>query len=74
MVTVLNGLDPAPGGYDDDAWPHHLAGGWRAVTSGTPPTEAAVRLWPHYVRRVRAWLTSSQHATPRQRARILTAA
>ncbi|PZT77939.1 MULTISPECIES: hypothetical protein [unclassified Streptomyces] len=74
MVAVLNRLDLAPGRYDGDLWPLHLGRAWRAVTSGTPPTEAAVQLWPHYVRRVRAWLTSAEHATPRQRARMLAAA
>ncbi|OKJ78572.1 hypothetical protein [Streptomyces sp. CB02460] len=74
MVTVLDRLDPAPGRYDGDPWPLHLARAWRAVASGMPPIEAAAQLRPHYVRHVRAWLTSAEHATPRQRARMLTAA
>ncbi|WP_328898580.1 hypothetical protein OHR86_00185 [Streptomyces sp. NBC_00441] len=73
MVTALTDLGPGPAGYDGRPWPAHLAGAWQAVTSGTPPIEAAGRLWPSYLHRVCDWLTSAQHASPQHRAQILTA-
>ncbi|MFF3128330.1 hypothetical protein ACFVRD_40020 [Streptomyces sp. NPDC057908] len=74
MLTTLDGLALTPDGYDDGPWPLPVAGAWRAVNSGTPALDAAARLWPHYLHRVRDWLTSRQHATTRQRAEILAAA
>ncbi|WLQ38488.1 hypothetical protein P8A18_33780 (plasmid) [Streptomyces castrisilvae] len=74
MVASLKNLTPGPGGYDGRPWPLHLADAWRAATSGMPASAAAARLWPHYLHRVCDWLTSAQHATPRQRARMLSAA
>ncbi|WUT01517.1 hypothetical protein OHA46_32695 (plasmid) [Streptomyces sp. NBC_00708] len=73
MVAALTGLGAGPAGYDGELWALHLAGAWRAVTSGTPPTETAGRLWPHYLYRVCDWLTRAQYATPLQRAQILNA-
>ncbi|MYS32572.1 hypothetical protein K388_07218 [Streptomyces sp. KhCrAH-43] len=73
MVTALTDLGTGPAGYDGGPWPAHLADAWRAVTSGTAAIEAAGRLWPPYLRRVCDWLTTAQHASPQQRAQILTA-
>ncbi|WP_330315085.1 hypothetical protein OHS17_32500 [Streptomyces sp. NBC_00523] len=72
MVTALTDLGTGPAGYDGGPWPAHLAGAWRAVASGTPPIEAAGRLWPSYLHRVCDWLTTAQHASPQHRAQILT--
>ncbi|MFJ5726301.1 hypothetical protein [Streptomyces sp. NPDC093149] len=74
MLTTLEGLAPLPDGYDDGPWPLPVADAWRAVNSGTPAVDAAHRLWPHYLHRVRDWLASGQHATTRQRAQNLAAA
>ncbi|WP_411143101.1 hypothetical protein [Streptomyces sp. x-80] len=74
MLTTLDGLAPSPDGYDDGPWPLPVADAWRAVNSGTPALDAARRLWPHYLHRVRDWLTAGQHATIRQRADQLAAA
>ncbi|MFF9436848.1 hypothetical protein ACF1BP_24285 [Streptomyces sp. NPDC014735] len=74
MLTTLEGLAPLPDGYDDGPWPLPVADAWRAVNSGTSAVDAAHQLWPHYLHRVREWLASGQHATPRQRAQNLAAA
>ncbi|MET9418859.1 hypothetical protein ABZY03_32660 [Streptomyces klenkii] len=74
MLTTLNSLAPSPNGYDVDPWPLPAAAAWHAVNSGTPATDAAPRLWPHYLRRVTDWLTSGQHTTTAQRAEQLAAA
>ncbi|GIH67842.1 hypothetical protein [Sphaerimonospora thailandensis] len=75
MLTTLDRLTPHPGRYDDERpWPLPAADAWHAVNSGTPAPDAARRLWPHYTRRVRDWLTSGQHATTRQRTQMLAAA
>jgi hypothetical protein len=74
MLGVLDALVPPPGRYDEGPWPEPVAGAWRAVRSGTPAAEAAGRLWPHYVSRVRDWLTSGQGTAPGQRAAVLAAA
>ncbi|MFI0188587.1 hypothetical protein ACH4PW_13645 [Streptomyces sp. NPDC017082] len=74
MLTTLESLGQHSDGYDEHPWPRVVADAWCAVRSGIPPIEAARRLWPHYFRRVTDWLTSGQHATPRQRAgRLATA-
>lgn len=74
MLTVLDDLAPYPGGYDEQRWPLPVADAWHAVNSGMPVLDAAGRLWPHYIRRVRDWLTNGQRATTRQRAARLAAA
>jgi len=74
MLSTLDGFDPHYGGYDEHPWPLPVADAWHAVNSGMPAPDAAGRLWPHYTRRVRNWLTSGQHATTRQRAQQLAAA
>lgn len=74
MLTALDKLGRQPDGYDGPLWPLPAADAWHAVNSGTPAPEAARRLWPHYIRRVRDWLTSGQHATAQQRAEKLAAA
>ncbi|MFJ6438796.1 hypothetical protein [Streptomyces sp. NPDC091416] len=74
MLTTLDDLAPPPDGYDDEPWPLPLADAWRAVNSGTPAPDAARQLWPHYLHRVRDWLTSGQYATTGQRAQMLAAA
>jgi len=75
MLTTLENPCPfSPSGYDEHLWPLPAADAWRAVASGTPAADAARRLWPHYIQRVRNWLTSSQYATARQRAHELSAA
>lgn len=73
MLTTLDGLVPSLCGYRDP-WPLPAADAWHAVTSGMPTPDAARQLWPHYVRRVRDWLTAGQHATTRQRTQQLAAA
>ena len=57
MLAVLNDLAPHEPGYDANPWPLPLVDAWHAVRNGTTPTEAARTLWPHYVHRVRLWLT-----------------
>ncbi|MFD7580958.1 hypothetical protein [Kitasatospora sp. NPDC059817] len=74
MLTVLDGLTPAPDGYHGHPWPLPVADAWHSVNSGGPAVDAARRLWPHYVWRVRDWLTGGQGAAPRQRAATLAAA
>ncbi|MFZ3475853.1 hypothetical protein ACODT3_41530 [Streptomyces sp. 4.24] len=74
MLTTLDGLAPPRPGYDENPWPLPAADAWHAVNSGTPASDAARQLWPHYLDRVRDWLTSGQHATTRQRAHRLAAA
>ncbi|MDJ0344193.1 hypothetical protein QMK19_29180 [Streptomyces sp. H10-C2] len=74
MLTTLDGLAPPLGGYDERPWPLPAADAWHAVNSGIPASEAARQLWPHYLLRVRDWLTSGQDATTAQRARKLAAA
>jgi hypothetical protein len=74
MLTTLEGLGSHPHGYDEHSWPLPAARAWHAVTTGTPATDAAIWLWPHYTRRVHDWLTSGQHVTTRQRADQLAAA
>ncbi|MGA5819927.1 hypothetical protein ACPC54_18945 [Kitasatospora sp. NPDC094028] len=74
MLAVLDHLVPAPTRYHEHPWPLPVADAWHAVNSGTPALDAAHRLWPHYVSRVRDWLTAGQGAAPRQRAVTLAAA
>lgn len=74
MLTTLEGLGPSPYRYDEHPWPLPAADAWHAVNSGVPALDAARWLWPHYVRRIRDWLTSAQHTTTRQRADTLAAA
>ncbi|MBP0460842.1 hypothetical protein [Streptomyces montanisoli] len=74
MLTTLDSFAASSGRYDDWPWPLPVANAWRAVNSGTPAADAAHQLWPHYLHRVRDWLTSGQQATTRQRTRMLAAA
>lgn len=74
MLTTLDSFGPHPGGYDERPWPLPAADAWHAVNSGASAAEVARQLWPHYLRRVRDWLTLGQHATTRQRAERLAAA
>lgn len=74
MLTTLDGLAQPPGEYDERPWPLPAADAWHAVNSGTPASDAARQLWPHYLHRVRDWLTSGQDATTWQRAHQLAAA
>lgn len=74
MLGTLNALAGEAGGYDEHPWPLPVADAWHSVRSGVPAPEAATILWPHYIRRVRAWLTSGQHATATQLADILAGA
>ncbi|WP_327359604.1 hypothetical protein [Streptomyces sp. NBC_01304] len=71
MHQVLDQLASGPAGSDMESWPRHLAEAWHAVRNGTPPHQAAAILWPHYIHRVRGWLTP--HRSPAQRAAELTA-
>lgn len=74
MLTTLEDLVPPSGGYDERPWPLPVADAWYAVNSGTPAPDAARQLWPHYLHRVRDWLTRGQNATTRRRAQALAAA
>ncbi|HEY1621710.1 MAG TPA: hypothetical protein VGG25_29085 [Streptosporangiaceae bacterium] len=74
MIATLDSLGPHPGRYDEHPWPAPAAQAWHAVRAGTPARDATRQLWPHYLRRVRDWLTSGQHASTRQRAQALAAA
>ncbi|MFQ6144391.1 hypothetical protein ACLMNJ_15100 [Streptomyces seoulensis] len=74
MLTTLESLGQHPDGYDEHPWPQPAVDAWHAVRSGVPAVEAARWLWPHYLRRVADWLTTGEHATPRQRAGILATA
>jgi glucosylglycerate synthase len=74
MLTTLDSLGPRLDGYDERPWPLPAADAWIAVNSGTPAADAARELWPHYLHRVRDWLTTGQSATTRQRAETLAAA
>lgn len=59
MVAVLNGLAPYEPGFEDYPWPLPLANAWHTVRTGSAgPAEAARVLWPHYVNRVRDWITT----------------
>ncbi|MFI0937301.1 hypothetical protein [Streptomyces sp. NPDC021020] len=71
MLTALDGLALPPDRYDGGPWPLPLADAWRVVNSGATPADTARQLWPHYLHRVRDWLTRGQHATTGQRAQML---
>ncbi|WP_280275130.1 hypothetical protein [Nocardia wallacei] len=73
MTTTLDTVTPRPV-RDTPQWPEPLEQAWRTVCSGAPAAEAARQLWPHYLRRVRDWLTHGQHLSARQRADTLAAA
>ncbi|MEU9288752.1 hypothetical protein AB0D57_29745 [Streptomyces sp. NPDC048275] len=46
-----------------------VADAWHIVSNGAAPHKAARRLWPHYVHRVRTWLTAA--TPPSERAAVL---
>lgn len=68
MLDALNRLHAKCGDYDKAPWPLAVALAWHAVRSGTPAVDAARSLWPHYLDRVRDWLTWGVAATTGQRA------
>lgn len=72
MLTTLDGLASRPDRYDSRPWSFVVAEAWQAVHQGCPPVRAARLLWPHYVHRVRDWLTRGQLATATSRARMLS--
>ncbi|MGV9426645.1 hypothetical protein ACWDO7_20455 [Streptomyces sp. NPDC003656] len=74
LTTLESHLGPDSSRYDGPPWPEPVATAWHAVRSGTPAPEAARRLWPYYLWRVRDWLTSGQHRTFRERGQELAAA
>ncbi|RYJ28821.1 hypothetical protein CU044_2582 [Streptomyces sp. L-9-10] len=66
MLGRLDCFAPALPRYDAHPWPLALADAWHTVRNGTLPHDAARTLWPHYIHRVRTWLTSG--CRPAQRA------
>ncbi|MFI6056101.1 hypothetical protein ACIBCO_39305 [Streptomyces violascens] len=58
MLATLDALAPAHPRYDSCPWPLTLAKAWHSVRNGIGPHQAAHGLWPHYVHRVRSWLTA----------------
>ncbi|MEU2956699.1 hypothetical protein [Streptomyces xanthochromogenes] len=73
MLSTLNTLAPPHAHYDSCPWTQALAHAWHAVRNrGSNPKEAAHGLWPHYVHRVRTWLTAE--TPPTERAAQLAAA
>ncbi|MFF0494293.1 hypothetical protein ACFYTQ_35190 [Nocardia sp. NPDC004068] len=72
MTTTLDTFTPHP--HSEQSWPESLEQAWRTVRSGASASDAARKLWPHYLRRVRDWLTRGQYLTPRERADTLAAA
>ncbi|WP_051710311.1 glycosyltransferase [Streptomyces sp. NRRL S-350] len=74
MLTALDSLGPTAARYDAHPWPHHVAASWQMVINGATPRTAAAYLWPHYLDRVRTWLTTARAAAPEQRARQLAIA
>jgi hypothetical protein len=57
--------------YDGSPWPQALAHAWHAVATGTSSHDAAHRLWPHYLHRVRTWLTDARNLGDTGRGAIL---
>jgi glucosylglycerate synthase len=74
LASIRYNSTPAPGDHGECPWSMPAADAWRAVNSGTSPTDAARHLWPYYLARVRDWLTSGEHATTRQRTEVLATA
>ncbi|GAB2717954.1 hypothetical protein [Kitasatospora kifunensis] len=74
MLTALDALAPSGARYDSHPWPHHVAASWQMVIGGQSPRTAAAYLWPHYLDRVRDWLTTAAPSGHADRARQLTAA
>ncbi|MFF1422052.1 hypothetical protein [Streptomyces sp. NPDC058280] len=72
MLATLHALAPADPRYDACPWPVAVADAWHSVRNGAAPHEAAHGLWPHYVHRVRTWLTAA--TPPNERAAQLAAA
>ncbi|RDG33976.1 hypothetical protein [Streptomyces corynorhini] len=70
MLTALDRLAPRSSRYDARPWPLPLVDAWHAVKTGVLPNDAARTLRPHYVHRVRLWLTATW--TTAERADILT--
>ncbi|GAA3733303.1 glycosyltransferase family protein [Salinactinospora qingdaonensis] len=75
MLSTLDGLIPtALRRYDERSWPLPVANAWHAVNSTASPFDAARQLWPHYLLRVRDWLTRGREATTGQRREALAVA
>lgn len=72
MLATLEELAPPDPRYDACPWPVAVADAWHAVRNGAAPHEAAHGLWPHYVHRVRTWLTAA--TPPNENAAQLAAA
>ncbi|MGQ4453200.1 hypothetical protein [[Kitasatospora] papulosa] len=72
MLTTLNEFAPPDPRYDACPWPVAVADAWHSVRNGAAPHEAAHGLWPHYVHRVRTWLTAE--TPPNEKAAQLAAA
>jgi hypothetical protein len=70
-LSVLDNLAADHPAYDEPPWPQALAHAWHTVKSGTAPHDAAHQLWPHYLRRVRSWLTVAHPGNDQQRAALL---
>ncbi|MFE4212244.1 hypothetical protein [Streptomyces sp. NPDC056844] len=72
MLTALHAFAPPGPRYDACPWPVAVADAWHSVRNGASPHEAAHGLWPHYVHRVRTWLTAA--TPPNERAAQLATA
>lgn len=72
MLAALDAFAPAEPRYDARPWPVAVADAWRFVRNGAAPHAAAHGLWPHYVHRVRTWLTAA--TPPNERAAELAGA
>ena len=72
MLTTLDGFVPRPDRHDSRPWSFVVAEAWQAVHQGGPPVRAARLLWPHYLHRVRDWLTHGQLAPATSRAGMLS--
>ncbi|MGW0997314.1 hypothetical protein ACWD5V_29390 [Streptomyces sp. NPDC002523] len=58
MCQALEHLAPPVASALPPEWPRPLLNSWRDVRNGTDPIQAAATLWPSYIHRVRAWLTT----------------
>ena len=47
--------------YNQDPWPQPLITAWRRIAAGASPVHIATWLWPHYLNRVRTYLTAPGH-------------
>ncbi|MDT0445630.1 glycosyltransferase family protein [Streptomyces johnsoniae] len=72
MLATLDAFAPLDPRYDACSWSVAVADAWHSVRNEAAPHEAAHGLWPHYVHRVRTWLTAA--TPPNERAAQLAAA